>query len=258
MTDLAAIATRLDDAARHAKAVPQLSEPISLDEAYQVQALSLARRHARGEVPVGVKMGFTSFAKMEQMGIDEVIWGRLTDAMHVSDGGTVDMARFVHPRIEPEVAFLLGADLPAEVSEEEAFAAIEAMAPALEIIDSRYENFRFSLSDVVADNSSSSAFVTGAWREPVADLAGRKFSLSFGDDVRQSDTGAAILGDPVRSLVRAARLAAGAGEPLRKGAIVLAGGATAAETVEPDVPISVSIEGMGTASVSFAGVVHPT
>ena len=86
MTDLAGLAERLDEAALNARAVAQLAEPLNLDEAYRVQALSLARRYARGERRIGVKMGFTSRAKMVQMGLDEMIWGRLTDGMLVDDG----------------------------------------------------------------------------------------------------------------------------------------------------------------------------
>ncbi|MFC7050922.1 4-oxalocrotonate decarboxylase, partial [Emcibacter nanhaiensis] len=92
--DLNEIAKIVDDAARTATAIPQLSETghdLTLEEAYQVQALSLARRYARGEHQVGVKMGFTSEAKMKQMGLKEMIWGRLTNVMLVDNGGEIDL-----------------------------------------------------------------------------------------------------------------------------------------------------------------------
>ncbi|MBL8649046.1 MAG: fumarylacetoacetate hydrolase family protein [Sphingopyxis sp.] len=250
--NIAAIAERLDTAMRDARAVPQLTEPLSLDQAYAVQAASLARRYARGERRVGVKMGFTSLAKMEQMGIGEVIWGRLTDAMQVADDGSVPFARFVHPRIEPEIAFLLAADLPGEIGEAEAHAALAGIAPALELIDSRYENFRFSLSDVVADNSSSSAFVVGPWQTPFADLAELDFTMAIDDEAKQTGSSAAILGDPIRSLVRAARLAAAAGEPLKAGDIVMAGGATAAEALSPGNRVTLDVARLGSVSVTIA------
>jgi len=155
-SNLKEIAVRLDDAARLARSVDQLLEPLTIDESYEVQALSLARRYERGERRVGVKMGFTSRAKMVQMGLDEMIWGRLTDAMLVEDGGVINLPEFVHPRVEPEIAFLLNAPLSGRVDSLTAAAAIEAIAPALEIIDSRYHNFKFSLTDVISDNSSSS------------------------------------------------------------------------------------------------------
>lgn len=249
--DIAAIAERLDTAMRDARAVPQLSEPLSLDQAYAVQAASLARRYARGERRVGVKMGFTSLAKMEQMGISEVIWGRLTDAMHVENGGSAPFARFVHPRIEPEIAFLLAIDVPGELSEPEARTALAGIAPALELIDSRYENFRFSLSDVVADNSSSSAFVVGPWQTPFADLTDLGVTMAINGKATQTGSSAAILGDPIRSLVRAARLAAMAGEPLKAGDVVMAGGATAAEALTRGDRITLDVARLGSVSVTI-------
>ena len=90
-------------------------------------------------------MGFTSRAKMQQMGVHDLIWGRLTDAMMIAEGSDEAMARFIHPRVEPEIAFILGDDLSGKVSIPEAMSCVEAIAPALEIIDSRYEKFKFSL-----------------------------------------------------------------------------------------------------------------
>lgn len=229
MPNLIEIAQRLDNAQRNAAATPQLSEPLTLEEAYRVQSASLQRRYDRGERRVGIKMGFTSRAKMAQMGIDEMIWGRLTDAMQLEDGGTIDFESYVHPRVEPEVAFLLKAPLAGGATSPAALAAVEAVAPALEIIDSRYLNFKFSLTDVVADNSSSSSFVVGAWASPRIDLSNLGMLLEIDGEPRQVGSTAAILGNPIRSLVAAARLAEEAGEPLRAGDIVMAGGATAAE-----------------------------
>lgn len=256
MTDIAALAERLDEAARTARATPQLAEPIDLDTAYAVQKASLARRYARGEKRVGIKMGFTSRAKMAQMGIDEMIWGRLTDAMLVEDGGTIDYAAFVHPRVEPELAFLLNAPLAGRVTPAAALAAVGGIAPALEIIDSRYENFKFSLTDVVADNSSSSAFVVGPWSDPRTPFANLGMILELDGVARQIGSSAAILGDPIRSLVAAARIAAEAGEPLSPGDIVMAGGATAAEALAPGQHVSVSVQRLGRAEFRVSGALR--
>ena len=115
MSDLTEFAQIVDEAARTAAATPQSTEsaPLGVEEAYAVQALSIERRFARGERLIGVKMGLTSRAKMIQIGVDEVIWGRLTDAMRLEEGGSLSKKNYVHPRIEPEVAFLLKRDLPA-------------------------------------------------------------------------------------------------------------------------------------------------
>ena len=247
------IAERLDEAARTATAVPQLTEPLALDDAYRVQAASLARRYARGQRRVGIKMGFTSRAKMAQMGIDDMIWGRLTDGMVVPDGGSIRMGAYVHPRVEPEIAFLLKSPLAGRVTAPAALAAVEAVAPALEIIDSRYRDFRFSLTDVVADNSSSSGFVVGAWAPADTDIANLGMILNIDGEVRQIGSSAAILGHPIRSLVEAARLAEAAGDPLQAGDIVMAGGATAAEALAVGDHVRLEVQRLGRAEFRVEG-----
>ena len=111
MTSLAGLAQIVDEAARTATAIPQLTDALptlTVEDAYAIQALSIARRRARGEGRAGYKMGLTSRAKMIQVGVSEVVWGRLTDAMRLSEGGDLHRARFVHPRVEPEIAYVIG------------------------------------------------------------------------------------------------------------------------------------------------------
>jgi 2-oxo-3-hexenedioate decarboxylase len=251
MTDLAKIAEIVDEAARTATAIPQFTETTSLDvaDAYAVQTLALERRRIRGERLIGVKMGLTSRAKMAQVGVSEVIWGRLTDAMRLRDGGTLSRSRYVHPRIEPELAFLLKAPLSGDVSAVEAMAAVEAIAPALEIIDSRYRNFKFALPDVIADNSSSSGFVVGSWARPDQDFS--NLGLIMEVDGRPVEVGstAALLGDPVRSLVAAARLAGPVLGELRSGWIILAGGATAAHPLSIGQQVRMVMQNLGSVSI---------
>lgn len=243
--DIDALATRLDQAAYLAMATPQLEDTLSLEQAYAIQRLSVERRVARGERRIGVKMGFTSRAKMVQMGVSDLIWGRLTDGMLVEDGGSIRLRGYVHPRVEPEVAFLIGRPLSGRVTLPQALAAVEAVAPALEIIDSRYQDFRFSLTDVIADNSSSSGFVVGPWRSPATDLDNLGLIMSFNGRAQAFGSTAAILAHPLRSLVAAARVVAEAGESLAPGDIVLAGGATAASALHAGLYVSLEIESLG-------------
>lgn len=247
MADILEIAERLDNAALTATATPQLEQPLTVEQAYQVQAASLARRYQRGERRIGLKMGFTSRAKMAQMGVNEMIWGRLTDAMLIEDGGEISFNRYVHPRVEPEIAFILKADLLGNITPAAALAAVEGVAPALEIIDSRYKDFKFSWTDVVADNSSSSSFVVGPWSDPAMDFSNLGMILEIDGIERQTGSSAAILGHPIRSLVAAARLAEAAGEPLRAGSIVMAGGATAAEALVPGQHVRLVVQNLGRA-----------
>lgn len=248
MDRLARYAETLDTAAREANATPQITPvdtEFSVTEAYQVQKLSVDRRLSRGERRIGVKMGLTSRAKMLQVGVDEVAWGRLTDAMLVEEGSALSRARYVHPRVEPEVAFLMKAPLVGKVTAAAALAAVEAIAPAMEIIDSRYENFKFALEDVIADNTSSSGLVIGSWHDPRSDFSNLGVILEIDGEVVQVGSTAAILGHPIRSLVAAARLVAEAGEQINAGDIVMAGGITAAPNLAPGQTVRTTVQNLG-------------
>ena len=247
-------AETVDNAALNARSIKQLSEttPITVDEGYAIQAASFGRRLARGEKQVGVKMGFTSRAKMIQMGLSDLVWGRLSDRMLIEDGTEIDIKNYVHPRVEPELAFLLKKPLEGVVTVTEAMSAVEAVAPAMEIIDSRYRNFKFSLADVVADNSSSSGFVLGAWQTPNVDLSNLGMVLEFNGRPVQIGSSAAILGQPIRSLAAASRLSTDAGRPLEAGWVIMAGGATAAEALEPGLFVRNVVQELGFVSFSVA------
>lgn len=241
------LAERLDMAAMSARAIPQLSGEfeLRLDDAYQIQAASVELRVSRGDVRVGMKMGFTSRAKMLQMGVSDMIWGRLTTSMMIEEGSSINLADFIHPRVEPEVAFLMRRPLAGKVSQLEALSAVEAVACALEVIDSRYENFKFSLVDVVADNASSSGFAVGPWRKPDTHIANLGMILSVNGRPQTFGSSGTILGHPLRALVAAARVVAEAGETLEPGSIVMAGSATAAIALAQNQHVSLETEKLG-------------
>lgn len=248
--EAAVLAARLDEAARSATAVPQLAAGLDPDAAYGVQAALVQCRLARGERLVGLKMGLTSRAKMAQMGVDEVIWGRLTDAMRVPDGGEVAVDAFIHPRVEPEVAFLLGrAPSPGD----DFATVVQAVAPAIELIDSRYRDFTFTLPDVIADNTSAAGFVIGPWQPVPPGLDNLGVLLEMDGRVVQTGSTAAILGDPRRAFDEAVRLSARHGVRLQEGWILLAGAATAAVPLTAGTHVRVVVEKLGTASLR-AGV----
>ena len=246
------IAKQLDQAAKTANAVEQISShtDIDLKDAYEIQKLSINERLARGEKLVGYKMGFTSHAKMKQMGVDDLIWGRLTDAMVIEQGQSIDLDKYVHPRAEPEIAFKLKAPLAGKVTKEQALAAVEAIAPAIEVIDSRYQNFKFSLADVIADNCSSTGFVIGNWFAPDTDIAALNMQLNVNGETKAEGLSSEILDHPLNSLVEAARCVAEYGETLEAGQIVLAGAATAAIALERGQAVEAQVEGLGTCGFS--------
>jgi 2-oxo-3-hexenedioate decarboxylase len=246
------LAQRLDRAALEAVPVEQFAEPISVAQAYEVQRLSIARRLERGERRMGFKMGLTSKAKMTQVNVTEMCWGRLTDGMLVEDGGMLDMAGLIHPRVEPEVAFRLGAPLAGKITALDAWRAIDGVAPAIEILDSRFKNFKFRLTDVIADNTSCVGFVIGPWSPPETDFANLGMSLDFNGRPRAIGSSAAILGHPIRSLVAAADLVSRYGEQLNAGDIVMSGAATAAESLTPRTQIRVRVEKLGNCGFAVA------
>lgn len=248
MVDVKALAEIVDQAASRGVPVSQLtnSHPdLSIETAYAVQAESVARRVQRGQRRIGVKMGLTSRAKMQQVGVDEVIWGVLTDAMILDDGEILDLEGLIHPRVEPEIAFLLKKPLAGAVSAQWAAEAVEAVAPALEIIDSRYQDFKFRVADVVADNSSAAEVVIGPWRKPGLDISNLGMILSFDGRPVQIGSSAAILGHPLRALMAAARLTERYGEGLKAGDIVLAGASTAAEPLRPGLHVQLQVQNLG-------------
>jgi 2-oxo-3-hexenedioate decarboxylase len=260
VTDIKALAEALERARTTATAVPQLSlhTQLTLEEAYAVQAAGIESRASHGDTQVGLKLGFTSKAKALQMGVDDLIIGVLTRDTEVEDGGEVDLARFIHPRVEPEVAFRLGSAVDPTDPECDAHAAVSDVAPALEVIDSRYADFKFSLADVIADNTSAAAFVVGPWRpyaetRAALDLADLEVTLSFGDAVVGKGSTADILGDPTRALDDAVRLARAYGLTLPAGSIILAGAATAASAMTPATSVTAVVEGLGQVSLRTRG-----
>jgi 2-oxo-3-hexenedioate decarboxylase len=260
MADLDALAADLQTATDRAEPIDQLSSktPLTLDEAYAVQAAGIVRRSERGDLPVGVKLGFTSREKAEQMGVHDVILGVLTAAMSLEQGASLDLGDFVHPRIEPEIAFLLAPgvdDLDLSSPQLNLLDHVTHVAAAVEIIDSRYRNFRFNLPDVVADNTSAARFRVGAWRElsPATDrVADRSVVLSGGGAVAASGSTSAILGDPLHALAAAQRLARRYGHRLPSSAIILAGAATAAVPMRPACGYQARVEGLGAVEVRTA------
>lgn len=251
------LATIVDEAARTHTPIPMLTAEVpelTLDEAYTVQRTSMARRKARGESVTGMKMGLTSKAKMDQMGVHNPIYGHLTDAMHLSDGATIDRANFCHPRVEPEIAFLLGEDIHGPVDPTTVMNSVRGVCAALEIIDSRFEHFKFTLIDVVADNASSTGFLLGPVVKPAADLdlGNLGMVLSINGEIIETGSSAAILEHPANSLAALVNMLHERGEHLKSGQIVLAGATTKAHFLTPGAAVSLDVDQLGTTRLFVA------
>lgn len=246
--DLARI---VDDAAMARTEIDMLSlsEPdLTIELAYEIQMTAVGRRLERGERLVGMKMGLTSQAKMEQVGVREPIFGRLTDAMLVSDGDPISISELIHPKIEPEIAFIMKREVRGPVTSAQAGLAVAGACAALEVIDSRFRDFKFTLPDVVADNTSASRFVLGSHLVPIdqLDLGNLGIVLEVNGRIREVASSAAVLDNPLRSLAALATMLARRGEFLREGDIVLSGGATTAVEFRAGDHVRAEIEQMGT------------
>jgi len=232
--DLSELAARLAKAAADRTPIAPLSDEIpELDAAagYAIQALA---REQAGPL-AGWKLGVTSRAKQAQAGIHEPVRGFLARANALDLGEPLVTGELIQPRAEPEIVFILGRDLsgPA-VTAADVLAATAGVAAGIEILDSRYRDYRFTMPDVIADNTSAGRFVVGAPVPPDGidlRLAGVVFEL--GGEVVGTAAGAAALGHPAAAVAWLARSLAAAGEGLRAGQVVLSGGLTAAVPVRP-------------------------
>jgi 2-keto-4-pentenoate hydratase len=230
-----AIGSNVDRAAERLRSAAVTRTPCSpvrdligstdLSAAYAVQQRLAQDRVQAGGVIVGRKIGLTSAAVQEQLGVDQPDFGVLFEDMRVSEGMPVPMDRLLQPKAEAEIAFVLGADLDGEVSPATVRAAVDHATVALEIVDSRIEGWDISYSDTVADNASSGLFVLGAQRLMLADFEPRDTGVTLYVDGLAASTGsgAACLGDPLHALTWLAATARNLDDPLRAGQLVLSG-----------------------------------
>jgi 2-oxo-3-hexenedioate decarboxylase len=226
---------------------------LDLDSAYAVQDEVLRRKLEAGERHIGVKLGLTSRAKQQRMNVHAPLTGWLTDAMVLPAGVPVPQDELIHPRAEPEIVFVLGRALEGPgVTAATAMAAVDMVYGGLEIIDSRYRDFRFTLTDVVADNASSAKFVIGGVgrRPEELDLALEAVLLEVDGAVVDSATGAAVQGHPAEALALAANDLAQRGLRLEAGWIVLTGGMTDAVFTPPGSTVGAHFTNLGSVVVS--------
>lgn len=227
---------------------------LDLRTAYAVQDETLRRRLARGETLVGVKLGLTSRAKQRRMNVSSPLVAWLTDAMILPAGDAVPQATLIHPRVEPEIAFVMKERLVGPgVTAANALAAVDRVFAAAEVIDSRYRDFRFTLPDVVADNASSGAFVLGpvGLRPEQLDLALEAVLVEVDGQVVDSATGAAVQGNPAEALALAANVLAERGLAIEPGQVVLTGGMTDAVPAPPGARLAFHFTSLG--SIQLAG-----
>ncbi|MFK8068547.1 MAG: 2-oxo-3-hexenedioate decarboxylase [Gammaproteobacteria bacterium] len=252
------LAEHLENAELQAKDVVKITDEypdIDWKDAYDIQWEIRRRKESRGHRVSGLKMGLTSWAKMKQMGVETPIYAFLADYFSLPDGSEVKTDELIHPKVEAEIAVVTNKILRGPGCHiADVMSSIEYVIPAVEIIDSRYRDFKFDLKSVIADNASSSRFVTGGCARKIEDLDLKTLGVVMEKNgkVVEVGAGAAVLGHPAASVAMLANMLAERGEEIPAGTFIMTGGITAAVGVEKGDAISVRYQDLGSVSMVFS------
>ena len=256
---LQSLAAHLDAAVQEVRDIVKLTDAqprLGLPEAYAVQDHLRARCLARGARLSGFKAGLTSLAKMRQMNVATPVFGYLLDAYAVPAGGEVDMPRLIHPKVEPEIAFVMARELRGpHCTVAAVLAATDYVTPAVEVIDSRYRDFKFDLPSVVADNTSAARYLlgTGGADPRALDLRTLGVVLERNGTPVAFGAGAAVVGHPAAAVAMLVNHLAARGEALPAGAVVLSGGITEAVAIAPGDQVRLRVQSVGELAFRCAG-----
>ncbi|WP_209121068.1 2-keto-4-pentenoate hydratase [Alkalihalobacillus sp. BA299] len=236
------------------KFVDRFSE-LDIELAYQVQERLIEIKCQEEKTKIaGRKLGLTSRAKQEMMGVHEPTYGVLLENMQLFEGEQVTLESFIHPKIEPEIAFIFDKEVKGPIiTVADILAATAFITPAMEIIDSRYRNFRFTLPDVVADNSSSSRYLISEKLIPVDHIDLRLMGMVFkkNGEIVATSAGASVMGHPARAVAWMANQLVKKGQSIKAGEVVLSGALSEAFTITSGDHFSVSFDRMGSLKASF-------
>ena len=250
--DTAVHADRIWDALQTTTAISPLTEVdpgLTVDSAYEIQEEIVARHLATGAGIAAAKLGLTSTAKQQQMSVSEPLYGWMTEEMRLA--GTVRVADYIQPRAEPEVAFVMGSELSGpDVTTAEVIAATHAIAPASDLLDSRFSGYRFTLADVTADNSSAAAFALGEAVEPRGDLRVTGCVFEKNGELVATAAGAAVMEHPAAAVAWFVRKLHERGKTLPAGMTVLAGAWTAAVPIEPGDRLRATFDRIGSVELN--------
>jgi 2-oxo-3-hexenedioate decarboxylase len=250
--DLARWADELEGAARERREIEPITArapSFTVADGYAVQEELIRRRVQAGDRVIGVKLGLTSKAKQQQMNVDEPCYGVLLASGSQPIEEPVAVADLIHPRVEPEIVFHLRDRLAGPgVTAVDVLGATEAVGGGFEVIDSRYAAFKFTLADVVADNTSAARFVLGPrWVSPqdIPNLALVGCVLEADGQPVTTAAGAAVLGHPAAAVALLANWLGSRGRAIEPGAIVLSGGLTDAVPLTPGRHVTASFGRLG-------------
>lgn len=248
-----ALADRIWHAVENGTAIAPLTNDVPdlvVDAAYDIQDEVIARHLAGGATITAAKLGLTSTAKQRQMNVAEPLYGWMTDQMELPGDNVLEVDRFIQPRAEPEVAFWTSRELAGPgVTAAEVLTATERVAPAIDILDSRFTGYRFTLADVTADNSSAAAYAIGEWVEPAGDLRLTGCVFEKNGDIVATAAGASVMEHPAAAMAWFVRKLHQRNRTLPAGSIVLAGAWTAAVTVAPGDIVRAEFDRLGSIEV---------
>jgi 2-keto-4-pentenoate hydratase len=228
---------------------------VGITDAYRIQQHQVQRWIEAGDIVKGHKVGLASLAMQQQMGVSQPDFGHLTASMFHLEHLPFDPSRYLQPRIEPEIAFVLGRPLRGPgVTAAEAMRAVDYVVPALEIVDSRIRDWRISIVDTVADNASSGGVVLGSkpTRIDVLDLRTVGCTFRIGDTIVGTGAGGAVLGSPINALVWLANTVGPLGVSLEPGHVVLPGSMTRAEPIRGGDVITADMGPLGSVTAVLA------
>lgn len=220
---------------------------ITIDDAYTIQEINMKKELPDGDQMVGWKMGLTSIAKQQSVGVNQPIYGRLLMSMEMSNQ-KLSLEGLIHPRVEPEFAFFINKKLEGDhVTEQEVWDATEGIMTAIEVIDSRYKDFSFNLIDVVADNASSAKFFLSEQIYGPNKFQWEKATvrMMLNGKVVQEGKGSDVMGNPVRSVIELVKMLHASGLCIDPGMVVLTGGITEAIHVSSGDTIEVKFVELG-------------
>lgn len=254
---ISAIADRIQYAQDNAQTLNKVTDEhpaMTVDDSYAVQDELCRRWIARGDRVVGLKAGLTSKAKMDQMGVNVPCFGIQMASMACAENSVIEMDKLIHPRVEAEIAFVLKDELKGTgLTIEQVLAATDYVIPALEVIDSRYEKFKFDLVSVIADNSSSARYVTGGrpLDHHAIDLRTTGVVIEKNGEIQALAASAAVLNHPANAIIMLVEHLAARGQTLPAGSFVMTGGITEAIPVASGDNITARFQNMGSVSFRF-------
>ncbi len=252
-----AIAADLAEAERTRVAIapPTDTHPdFDVVDAYEIQLMNIRSRLADGAKVVGHKVGLSSEAMQKMMGVHEPDYGHLLADMELFEDVAASASKFLFPRVEVEVGFILAADLPGEdCTEDDVLAATAAYVPSIEVVDSRITNWQIKICDTIADNASSAGFVIGKQRVSPKDIDIKSIDavLTCNGEKLAEGRSDAVLGNPVTSVAWLARKVASFGVRLRAGDVVLPGSCTRAFDALPGDEFIAEFAGLGSVRLAF-------